>query len=138
VTADLARLTEAEGRAFAESLMTDACTIQTVLGETLDEDTLQLIPTLEPLYSGKCLVSGGSTSQSAAGIGRYGAGERAVITETRIVKVPAAVSGIKPDQLLTITACADPELVGRTFLIRGEESKTYLTSRRLTCEDITG
>lgn len=123
-----------DGRALALSLMVDKCTI-TVSGEpTLDPVTLQLVTSIATLYAGPCQVSGTSQAQS----GTAEVEGRLQYEQARTFKVPVEVVGVPVGATITVTAAAlDQEMVGRSFTVRAVEHKSFITSRRITAEEVT-
>lgn len=120
------------GRAFAQSLMIDACSIQHPIGSTTDPTTGQVVKTYTTVYTGPCRVSheGAPSGQDVA--------EAHLAVLNPVVSVPATVTGVAEEDLLTITACVlDPEMVGKKFRVKGPVHYTYLTSRRLHCTEAT-
>jgi hypothetical protein len=54
------------------------------------------------------------------------------------VHVPISVVGVVEGDVVTITASAnDSELVGRVFRVQGPNHKSFATSRRLQCIEVT-
>lgn len=124
----------ARGRAAAESLMVDACTITRTTGETTNEDTGAATPTTSTVYTGKCRVQ-----QSQLGADSVPADPAEV--EVRLVafevQVPMSVTGVRIHDVVTVTASAlDPDLVGRRFSILGLAHKTHMTARRMQVQEV--
>jgi hypothetical protein len=122
------------GRAAAEALMGDAVTIARTTGSSTDQDTGVVTPTLTTLYTGKAKVQ-----QQAATASPTTIGEAEVFIGQVEVHVPITVTGIRPDDLVTVTASAlDADLVGKTYRVRGVADKSYLTARRLAVIGVSG
>lgn len=129
----------ANGRRAAESLMVDSCTLRRKTGEVLDEDPqsptyLQMIPTWDVVYTGKCRV------QITASVTREpDAGGREWSVQSLVLQLPVESStGVKIDDVATIDAATnDPALAGRELQVVQDFTKTHATSRRLQCEEVT-
>lgn len=123
----------ARGRARAESLMCDACTIQHPTGFSAPNGVNGVLtPTYTPVYTGVCKVQGAA---SASG---QNIAEAHVAVLSPIVHLPITVTGVVEGDVVTITAAAyDPELVGRVFRVMGPAHKSYATARRLVCSEVT-
>ena len=124
-----------EGRALAESLMTDTCTITREDPEAPepepDPDTLVIPPKARiTVYSGKCRVQIKSIIATST---ESDAGERQSTTQEFELQLPvdgtADVS--KNDVAEVITASNDDSLVGRMFTVTARHEKTHATARRL-------
>lgn len=124
----------ARGRAAAERLMVDTCTIRRRTGETTDEYG-QISPTYgDPLYTGRCRVQ-----QAGAQAGAQQPGEAYVLLLRLEVQLPMSVVGLEVGDEITVTASAhDPDLVDRTFLVRDLAHKTHATARRVQVTEQTG
>jgi hypothetical protein len=121
------------GRAFAERLMVDTCTITRQTGATTDPDTGVITPTFTTVYTGRCKVQ-----QSAVPIGEpRDLGQASIQVLHLELHLPIAAAGILVDDVATITASTlDPDLVGRRFTVRGTSHKTFLTARRLDIQEL--
>jgi hypothetical protein len=117
----------ARGRAAAERMMVDSCTIRRRTGESTAPDG-NVTPTyLSPdPYTGRCRVQ-----QRTAAATPADAGEAYALMLSLEVQVPMSVVGVQADDEVTITASVDPDLVGRTFLVRALAHATHKTARRL-------
>lgn len=124
----------ARGRALAESLMVDACTITRLTGETTNEDTGVVTPTTSTVYTGRCRVQ---QSQLGADSVPSDPGEAYVRLVAFEVQLPMSVLGLRVQDVVTITASAlDPDLVGRQFNILGLAHKTHATARRIQVQEV--
>lgn len=123
----------AAGRRAAELLMVDECTIGRVTGQSTDPDTGVITDTTAEQYAGRCRVQ-----QRTASAGERDVGEATVLLLRLEVHVPMTVTGLRVDDVVTITASAhDPDLPGRRFRIRELAHKSHATARRLGCEELT-
>lgn len=129
-----AEATTLAGRTAAEELMVDECLITrgttqgTFNTTTLEYDTVAATE----VYDGKCRVkpTGGQASDRQAQ-----AGERQIALWPFTVSVPISVTGIQPDDLVTVTASSlDADLVGLQLRVRSVVQGTHITARRLGCE----
>jgi len=122
----------ARGRAAAEALMVDACTIRRRTGETTGPGGV-VTPTYVTVFEGQCRL------QQPTGTAREeDAGEAALLMVRFELQVPMSVVGVQADDEVTVTASVhDPDLVGREFLVRGLFHKTHATARRLQVEERT-
>lgn len=116
----------ARGRAAAEAGMVDACTIGRQSGEATDQWG-NVTPTWTQLYAGKCRVQ-----QTAALAQEETVGESRLLMVRREIQLPMSVTGLEPDDQVLITASAtDPDLPGRTFIVRDLAHGTDKTARRV-------
>lgn len=116
----------ARGRAAAELLMADACTIRRKTGESTGTGGV-VTPTYSTLYTGKCRVQ-----QAAAQAQQQDPGEAYILMLRLEVQLPMSVTGLQTEDEVTITASEhDPDLVGRVFLIRDLAHATHKTARRV-------
>lgn len=124
----------ARGRAAAESLMVDTCTITRTTGETTNEDTGVVTPTTATVYTGRCRIQ---QSQLGADSTPSDPGEAYVRLVAFELQVPMSVVGLRVQDVITITASAlDPDLVGRAFNVLGLAHKTHATARRVQVQEI--
>lgn len=125
------------GRAAAEGLMVEACTIgRPSQSHTTNNVTGAVTYTSAPLYTGKCRVQ---MMTGTRGDNLLQAGERAFSVQSAIISIPITVVGIRVDDVVTITASTlDGDLVGRTYRVEDIIHKTFLTARRLICQEVTG
>jgi hypothetical protein len=125
----------AQGRAAAEALMVDSCTIRRRTGDTTNLTTGAVTPTYSVLYAAqKCRV------QTNGGWGEpRDIGEAALVLLTLQVQLPIAVTGLRKGDEITIdTSVHDPDLVGRVVRIKDLHHKSHATSRRVMCTEVTG
>lgn len=124
------------GRAAAESLMLDACTVSRTTGSSADPESGVITPTMSTVYTGKCKVQ-----QSAPAAGPTVIGEAEVFIGQLQVHLPVstATAAVAPGDLVTISTCAlDASLVGKTFKLRGPAHKSYATARRFPMVEVSG
>ena len=122
------------GRALAESLMVDTCTVARVTGESTNEDTGVVTPTTSTVYTGRCRIQ---QSQLGADSVPANPGDAAVRLVAFEVQLPMSVEGIRVHDRITVTASTlDPDLVGRTFVVLGLAHKTHMTARRLQVQEV--
>jgi hypothetical protein len=123
----------ARGRAAAEALMVDACTIRRITSSSTNETTGEVTPTYSTIYAGKCRVQ-----QQAATASGQDAGEAYVLMLALTLQVPMSVTGVRTEDEVTITASVhDPDLVNRVFLVKDLAHKTHATARRIGCTERT-
>lgn len=124
----------ARGRRAALASMADTCTIRRVAGQVTDKNTGNVTATYATLYAGKCRV------QSAKAQGeQHTAGEDYQLLLHLEVQLPISVTGLQVADQMTITAAVnDPDLAGRTFLIRDLMHKSEATARRVSVLEKTG
>lgn len=127
--------TTLEGQAAAEQLMVDSCTITRAGARGSFDSTTGTYSAAaaDTRYTGKCRVKPSALSANQA----VQAGERAVSLWPFTVSVPIAVDNVELDDIVTVTASADPSLVGHRLRVRSIARGTYLTARRLDCEEAT-
>lgn len=118
----------ARAQAAAERGMEDACVVQRRTGESVGAGGV-ITPTYVTLYTGKCRVR--TLAESGQ---RDDVGEASRVIVRRQVQLPVSVTGLKPDDRITIATSLDPELVGRVFAIREVIGQTNVSARR--CEVI--
>lgn len=122
-----------QGRAAAESLMVDTCTIAAgAATEVYDEATdTYVTPTGSLRYSGACKVKPRDNVDRVVE-----AGAQTLSIWPYVVSVPMSVTTVELDDVITVTACPlDPALVGTRLRVRQATTGTYLTARRLGCEE---
>ena len=127
----LAQLTA--GRALAESLMLDTCTVARRGTASTNSSTGAVTVSSTTLYSGKCRVqSAGLAAQTVEAAGRTATIERPT------VHVPVGAFAARPGDVITITASAtDATLVGRSYRVTATQLKTMATAYRLPVEEVT-
>jgi hypothetical protein len=124
------------GRAAAEALMLDACTVKRATGSAVDPEVGTITPTYSTIYDGKCKVQ-----QTAPATGPTVVGEAEVFVGQLQLHLPVttATAAVAPDDLVTITTCVlDATLVGKTFKLRGPAHKSFATARRFPMIETAG
>lgn len=123
-----------ELRAQAESAMVDAVIVETVVGETLNENN-EVVPEYGPVYAGKCRLvptdfkdfekSAGETSFDAA--------------DVKLVLPITVESGkIRNGDRATLTvAVNDPANVGRVFTVQRDPVRSFPVERRFSCQEVS-
>jgi hypothetical protein len=117
----------ARGRAAAEALMVDSCSIRRKTGESTGPGGV-VTPTYgDPLYAGKCRIQ-----QDKAQAQQQDPGEAYVLMLRLEIQLPMSVTGLQAEDVVTITASAhDPDLVGRVFIVRDLAHASHKTARRV-------
>jgi hypothetical protein len=82
------------------------------------------------VYTGKCRVKPRNLADRVVD-----AGEQTVSLWPFQVSIPFAAIDVELDDLVTVTASVDPSLVGRELRIRSVTRGTFVTARRLECEE---
>lgn len=118
-----------QGRAVAESLMADSCTVQRPGPELTDPDTGVVTPGLVEVYAGACKVQG-ATAQAAS----PEAGGHAFVVESLQLHFPVS-SALRIDDVVTIDSSPmDPDLVGLKFRLVELARGTFRTADRWNVE----
>jgi hypothetical protein len=121
----------ARGRAAAERIMTDTCTIvRLATTGTLNPNTGQMVKTSTTVYTGKCRVK----AEAGTSVGDVGAGETAVSRVTPIVSIPISSTDIRAGDRVTVATSSDDRLDGQVLMVRAVNVGTFTTARRLICE----
>ena len=124
------------GRAAAEALMVDHCTVKhqtaTTPGPNLEE-----VPVYETVWSGPCRVqrSGALSPREASGAAGYEFGIDSILAQ-----LPLSASGIKRGHVFVVDGLgdeSDPDLLGLTATILSNLTKTHATKRTLVCEEVS-
>lgn len=124
------------GRAAAEALMVDTCTITRATSTTTNPDTGQVSRTTIPVYGGKCRFQDASPAAPPTPKQLGGAG---VLVAELQLQLPIAVSDVQPDDLVTCTAAVlDPGLAGRAWRARPTPRKTHATKCVVGLVEVTG
>lgn len=117
----------AAARTVLESTFTDVCTIDRP-ATAWDEEDQQSVTTYTPLHTGVPCRVPDNTSQ-----GRVIVTGETITPVNPLVKVPTTITGVEPDDRVTITASADPELVGAVMWVTNPKARTLATSRTMEC-----
>lgn len=120
------------GRAAAESLMVDECTVRRPDGSVTDPVTGKVTPSLSLVYEGKCKVQA-TQSQASNPV----AGGHAFTVEDLEWQAPIGEGPFKVNDVITHTAAPlDPHLVGAVYRITSLARKTAKTAQRFRVEVI--
>lgn len=125
-----------EAQAFAEDGMVDSCTIRRrVGGLSVDDFSGTTTPTYlgQDPYQGRCRVQQAKAMATAEDVG-----EDYLLMLRLELQLPVTVTGLEVGDEVTITASRDPDLIGRTFLVRDLAHKTDASSRRVQITERTG
>lgn len=126
----------ARGRARAEELMVDECTVTRVTGPPgpVDPDTGEREPApTETVYTGQCKFQTYEPHESARR-----SGEHVYIEQRYHLHLPVGTSQIRVNDTVRATASVhDASLVGRTYRVAGTHHKSMATSQRLLLDEIT-
>lgn len=127
------------GRAAAESIMVDACTVVRQGAAVTNPDTGAVTyPAAATVYSGRCRISGTSSAGPAVAAPQD-IGGASVLLSTPVLQLPIATVDLQPDDLVTCTAAAmDPRLVGRTWRARPGPRKTHATKYAVGLVEVAG
>lgn len=121
-----------EGRALAESLMTDTCTVSTKTSESVQNETTgrkEDVFTLD--FTSVCKVQQTTRETSMPDVG----GRRDAIDQAEI-HLPVSAPQVTQGQVIEITDSADARMVGRKFLVGSPMNKTYATATRLSVKEL--
>lgn len=121
----------ARGRAVAERMMVDTCTIKRQTGEVIDEAG-EGTPTYTTVYTGKCRVQARNLASESPNVGQ----QRVDIYTTEL-QLPIAVTDVAVNDVVEITASLDPMLAGRSMRVNNLMYGTHKTMRRLSVEEPT-
>lgn len=121
----------ARAQAAALASMVDAGRIRHKTGEATDA-VGNVTPTYAVVYAGPCKV------QQQKGIARpANVGEAEVFLSRLELHIPMSVTGVSSDDVLDLTASADPDLLGRLFHVRELAHKTWASARRYSIVEVT-
>lgn len=111
---------------------TDSCVIKRhVAGPgVLNQSTGVYAPSYTTIYTGPCLIRPAAPSLTQAG-------QELVATHGYDLSLPYTEILELPEDLVDITASTDAFLVGKQFVIGNIEGDTYITNRKIPCEDVT-
>lgn len=120
------------GRAAAESLMLDTCTVHRPGVPVTDADG-NVSPSMVLLYTGPCKIQQtlAQSSNPVAG------GHRFTVQDTRW-DTPVAAGVFEVNDVVTVVgAVLDPQLVGKVYRVSEEFHKTSATAQRTRVEEIS-
>ena len=121
------------GRARAESLMLDTCTVHRP-GEPITDSDGNVTPSLTLLYTGPCKIQQtlAQSSNPVAG------GHRFTVQDVRWDTPVMTSVQFEVDDVVTITdAVLDPQLTGRVYRVTEPFHKTGATAQRTRVEEVT-
>lgn len=109
----------------------DSCVIKRKTADLLNQSTGEYTPTFAaPSYSGPCLIRPESSSDVEAG-------QELLALHGYTVFIPYTENDQLPEDVVDITSATDTMLNGRQFVVKNIPVDTYVTVRRLICEDVT-
>lgn len=120
------------GRAAAEALMVDSCTI-TRPGEVVtDPDTGDVTNSTTIVYAGRCKVQSKNSATSSPE-----AGGAVFTVVSRQVHIPANAADVLDGDVVTVTASAlNSFTVGKQYRVEGYTPDTFETAARLPVKEI--
>ena len=122
----------ARAQAFAEQGLVDTCTIRRRTGETEGPGGV-IQTTWSDVYVGKCRVQVRAEAGTVADVG-----EAALVLQHPEVQLPISATGILEGDLIEMTSSArEPDLVGRSYAVRGVLTKSEASSRRVSAIEVT-
>lgn len=80
-------------------------------------------------YTGKARVQAARDPSEAV------TADEQVTLQRFTISLPLSATGLAPGQAVTVTASADPDLVGRALTVTAVQGGTFVTSRRLMTVD---
>ncbi|UYL86568.1 head-to-tail stopper [Arthrobacter phage RadFad] len=122
------------GRAKAETLMVDTCTITRGSGDLVtDPDTGEVAATGVEVYAGKCKVQSKDSATASPE-----AGGHSFVVVSRQVHIPANAADVKDGDVVTITSSLLNEFtVGKQYRVEGFTPDTFDTAARLPVKEMT-
>jgi hypothetical protein len=108
--------------------LVDTCVIKEQTGTGFDPGTGQMVPTYTTHYDGACLVRPGQASDVVAG-------EEQAQIYAYMVFIPYTEVDIVPGWVIDVTSTHDGDLDGEQLVIQNVEKDSYLTVRKLGCEE---
>jgi hypothetical protein len=124
-----------KGRAAAEALMVDTCTIVRRGAPVTNPDTgVVTYPNQQTVYSGKCRLKLPVAIARPDIVG--GAQE---FLQHPVLSLPATTTGVEVDDLVTITASLLMQsLVNRQFHVRAKPGQSHMTAARFEVMEVMG
>jgi hypothetical protein len=118
------------GRQAAEKLMIDECTIVRVTGSTEGAGGV-ISETTTAVYSGKCRLM--VRTRERLGGSWVDLAEQQVIVSRLELHIPMdAPEALEGDRVVMVSSVLDPQIVGKTLIVRDSMMKSFLTARRIT------
>ena len=119
------------GQQLAEFIMDDTVTVSRALPfGPPDLATGNVTPATTTIYTGPGRVK----PLKRVTAGGVNVGDAKASESVFIVSVPHSATGIRPGDIVHITASSDPDLLTDTFRVVIVEDSAHTTARRLTCE----
>lgn len=127
------------GRAAAESIMVDACTVVRQGAPVTNPETGAVTyPAAVTVYTGPCRISGTSSAGPAVAAPQD-VGGASVLVSTPVLQLPIATADLEADDLVTCTAAAmDARLVDRQWRARPAPRKTHATKYVVGLVEVQG
>lgn len=124
----------ARGRAAALVSMTDACVVRRKTSSTEGPGGV-MDETWADIFTGQCRVQVASRTEGGS---NADVGEAALVLTSHEIQLPIAADGILEGDQIEITAAVnDPDLIGRTYVVRTVLTKSEATSRRVSAIEVT-
>jgi hypothetical protein len=123
-----------QGRAAAEAIMLDACTIARQTGQPGPVDPVTGIRPPAPtatVYAGKCRVQSFEAYESTPD-----SGDHVYTVQRYSVHLPVTVNVAVDDQITMTSAQSDSNLVGRSYRVVALLHKTFATANRVAVSEI--
>ena len=122
-----------QGRAAAESLMLDTCTVGRPGAPVTDPNTGAVTTPLTTIYTGKCKFQ-----QTLAQSSNPVAGEHQFTVQDVRWDTPVGAGPFLVDDVVTVTAAAlDPDLTGKVFRVTDPFHKTGATAQRTRVKEVS-
>ena len=116
-----------QARAIFDASLTDVCKVDRPT-DTWDEDDQQTTTTYTPVATSiPCRILASSSQ------GRVIITGETVTPVAPLLRCPTTLTGVRPDDRVTITTSADPELVDVELWVTNPQARTLATSRTMEC-----
>lgn len=122
-------------RARAESLMSSTCSVAPPGAVPVTDPVTGDVtfPAGIAVYTGPCRVR----PVTSRGGGTIDVGGAEMFSFDYLVSLPFTATGPKEGHRLTVTASADPSLVGVVMEVQKVDRGEHITARRLSCNEVT-
>lgn len=130
----------AAGQRFAEATLTDICTVNKVRWNTDDTTLVTTMEILEQHYPdpdddtaiGVCKVDFGTSR-----VTEPTPGDQPIALENGTLHLPVDTSGavVTDDVAVIVSSQSNPNMVGRTFRIKGPFHQSYATAHRFPIQE---
>ena len=117
----------------AQPFLRDLGTLQRKTGVVFNKDLNTNVPVFVTVWSGPCLVDPPTTEGS-----EVEAGQQKLSIQPFTVSVPLEVTDVKPDDRFTVTASADPRMVGRPLTVTRTKGASLAQVRVFTAIENQG